>query len=211
MTKTIRALCLAGAFLLAANPASADDASTVLGLHLGDSHALGPWPIDSDRIAPADFFVLPDIAANGLPIPHARPIVYTRQASDTGAATLLALVFSDADVTCADVVGTFQLDTSYATFLTASNADALAAYGASLAETGLDPLNVTGDLLNGAHAAFVTFPNGPSIPVAWVGFEGDFPLYAYRSAQGTLTALAGLFGRNARQGPALPPCTAPVS
>ncbi|MEJ6388306.1 hypothetical protein [Gymnodinialimonas ulvae] len=192
-------------------PVSAQDIGTLLGLTGPNGIPLGQWVMEGDRVAPSDLFLRPDVAATGIPVPHTTPYALTRQTPETGAHALLALVFSDAPVQCAEVVGTFPLDTGYAAFMTAADADALSAYGASIARTGADPAQLTGNPLGPDHAAFVTLPDNTRFPAAAVQFEGEFPLFAFYDADGGLAALAGLFGLDIRNGPDLPPCGAPVS
>ncbi|MEX3015683.1 hypothetical protein [Gymnodinialimonas hymeniacidonis] len=191
--------------------AMAEDVGTVLGLTGPHGVNLGTWSMDGDLVAPADLFIQPDVAATGVPVPHRTPQAFTRQTPETGAHAILALVFSDAPVSCAEEVGTFPLDTSMAAFMTGPDADALYAYGESIAETGEDPAQFTGNPLGPDHATMIMLPNGATFPAAAVQFEGDFPLYAFYDADGELTALAGLFGLEIRYGPDLPPCTAPIS
>ncbi len=202
---------LATAAFSGTGPLLAQDAGSYLGLTGPTAHSLGTWSLDHPIVAPADFFVLPDVETAGLSVPHQTPFVATRRSPQTGATDVLALIFSDAPVTCAEEVGTFLLDTSFAAFLTTSDALALATYGAHLAETGEDPANITGDPVGPAAATLFELSDEVRFPIAWVGFEGDFPLYAFYDAAGEITALAGLFGLDIRNGPDLPPCTAPIS
>jgi hypothetical protein len=192
-------------------PATAQEIGTLLGLTGPNGISLGQWMMDGDRAAPADLFLQPDVAATGIPVPHTAPHAFTRQTPETGAHELLALVFSDAPVQCAEEIGTFPLDTGFAAFMTAADADALAAYGAAIAETGEDPAQLTGTPLGPDNAAFITLPDSARFPAADVRFEGEFPLFAFYDADGALTALAGLFGLDIRNGPDLAPCRAATS